>query len=393
MIALGLVAFAYFATMVGGALPTPLYPAYEQRFGFGALTVTIVFAMYAVGVLGALLGVGRASDTIGRRPVLFLGLACAEISSIVFVVVGGVHSGGVALLCVARVFSGMSAGIFAGTATAAVADLAGADHRLRASVVAAIASIGGLGTGPLLAGLIAHYVDKPLQLTYAVHLVLVALGVIAISVVTEPVAVTSPRRWQFQRLLIPSEGRAKFLQAGTASFAGFALLGMFTSVCPAMLHLLGHSDPALTGIVVFAVFAASVAGQLGSTPLPAERVVILGTAGLIAGLLVVGLSLHESSLALLVIGGVVGGAAQGAGFRAALQLITAASPPDQRGAVASSFFAIGYIGLSIPVIGIGIGTREYGLVDTGQAFTGILAVLTVIALAGLVRSVRAESAA
>ena len=386
-----LVAFAFFVIMLGGTLPTPLYPQYEHRFGFGPLTVTTVFAMYAVGVLLALVVVGRASDTLGRRPVLLLGLACAEISSVLFVVVGGIHAGGVAALCVARVFSGLSAGVFAGTATAALADLAGARHRVRASVVAAVANVGGLGMGPLVSGLIAHAVDQPLQLVYALHIVLAVLGVIAIVVVPESVRPSGPRRWQFQRMVIPTEGRAAFLQAGAASFAGFALQGMFTSVCPALLLVLGHSDPALTGVVVFVVFAASVLGQLASVGRAADRTVIAGTAGLIAGLVVVGFSLHERSLALLVAGGVLGGLAQGAAFRASLELVTSASPPDQRGAVASSFFAISYVGLSIPVIGIGIGTREYGLIRTGEWFTAILATLTLAALAGLVRSVRATA--
>jgi MFS family permease len=243
----------------------------------------------------------------------------------------------------------------------------------------------------LLCGVIAHYVRHPLQIAYVLHLALLVLGVVAIAIVPEPVDVRGPRRWQFQRLVVPDEGRAAFLQAGTGSFAGFALLGMFTSVCPAMLHLLGHNDPALTGVVVFVVFAASIAGQLGTARLPAVRVVVIGTAGLIVGLAGVGLALQQSSLGLLIAGGVVAGAAQGAGFRAALELVTAASRPDQRGAVASSFFAISYVGLSIPVIGIGLATREYGLVHAGEAFTAVLAVLTVAALVGLVRSVRTDA--
>jgi len=113
-----LTAFAFTATMLGTTLPTPLYPFYEQRFGFGPLAVTVVFAMYALGVLAALLVLGRASDTIGRRPILLTGLVFAALSSAVFLIAGGVHSGGLALLLVGRVLSGLSAGIFTGTATA-----------------------------------------------------------------------------------------------------------------------------------------------------------------------------------------------------------------------------------------------------------------------------------
>ena len=50
-----LVATAFAVAMLGTTLPTPLYPFLEQRFGFGELTTTVVFAVYPVGVAAALL--------------------------------------------------------------------------------------------------------------------------------------------------------------------------------------------------------------------------------------------------------------------------------------------------------------------------------------------------
>jgi MFS family permease len=388
-VSVALVAGAFCATMIGGALPTPLYPAYEHRFGFGPLTVTIVFAMYAVGVLAALLGVGRSSDTIGRRPVLLAGLAAAAASSAIFLVAGGLRSdGGLVLLYVARVFSGVSAGIFTGTATATLTDLSGEKGRNRASIVAAVANVGGLGLGPLICGVLARYADAPLRTPYAVHLALVALAAAAVLAVPEPVEVERPVRWRFERLSVPQAGRGVFIEAGTASFAGFALLGMFTSVSPVLLALLGHHDPALTGLIVFVTFAASVAGGIASTRISTPVSLLGGTAGLIAGLALVGAALSASSLALLVAGGVVGGFAQGTGFRSALQLVTGMSPPGERGGVSSSFFAVCYVGLSLPVVGIGVGTRQYGLVHTGEVFTGVLGLLCLVALASLSRRLR-----
>src|SRR5512142_1099308 len=43
------VAFAFFVTMLGTTLPTPLYPLYQDRFRFTDLTVTGLYALYAVG--------------------------------------------------------------------------------------------------------------------------------------------------------------------------------------------------------------------------------------------------------------------------------------------------------------------------------------------------------
>src|SRR5438105_6672664 len=114
--------------------------------------VTVVFATYAAGVIAALLLVGRLSDEIGRRRVLLPGLAFSALSAVVFLIADGLG-----WLIVGRVLSGLSAGIFTGTATATLVDLAPPEKRDRATLVATVANMGGLGLGPLLAGLLSEY--------------------------------------------------------------------------------------------------------------------------------------------------------------------------------------------------------------------------------------------
>jgi MFS family permease len=384
-----LVAYAFAVTMLGTTLPTPLYPTYERLYGFGPLTETVVFATYAVGVLVALLGFGSASDTVGRRPVLLAGLTVAALSSVTFLVAGGPHAYGLSLLLVGRFLSGLSAGIFTGTATAALADFAAPGRQLRASLIAAVANIGGLGLGPLIGGLLARYAGRPLQTCFLLHLGLLVVAVVAISVIPEPVSVTRPRRVRMQELHVPAQARTVLLQAGTAGFAGFAVLGLFTAVSPTVLQLLGHNDPALTGLVVFTVFVASAAGQVASVRFPVRTSLLAGTATLIVGIAAVGMSIGMSSLSLLVAGGVVAGAGQGISFRAALGAITGASPEQHRGAVVSTFFVICYAGISLPVLGVGVGIRSWGLVPTGEIFAAIVAGLSLAAFISLARSLRA----
>ena len=81
-----LVAAAFLVTMIGTTIPTPLYPLYQRELGFGGFMVTVVFATYAVGVLMALLLVGRLSDQVGRKAVLLPGLGLAAASSLVFLI-------------------------------------------------------------------------------------------------------------------------------------------------------------------------------------------------------------------------------------------------------------------------------------------------------------------
>lgn len=383
-----LVIAAFAFTMLGTTLPTPLYPAYEVRFGIGSLTVTIVFALYAVGVLVALVGFGSASDRIGRRPSLGVGLSAAALSSAIFIVVGHLHSHdvGLTMLLVARFLSGLSAGVFTGTATATLSDLAGDDHKTRASLAAALANILGLGLGPLVAGALAKYVAGPITVPYAVHLVLIACGAAVVVLMPETVTNDGPRRLRFQALGVPNQLRATFVQAGTAGFAGFAVLGFFTAVCAATLALLGHHNPLLTGVVVFAVFAASAVGQTLSLRVDTRGALLSGTSVLILGSGLLGTAIGTKSLALLVAGGAVAGLGQGLSFRAALGAVTSATPPQERGKVASSFFAVCYVGISLPVVAIGAASDAFGLVRTGEVFGAIIAAVSLMALVALART-------
>ena len=214
--------------MLGTTLPTPMYALYGERMHFAVLTTTVIFATYAVGVLSALLLFGRWSDVLGRRPVLLAGAAFALISAVVFL-----FADDVALLLVARVLSGFSAGVFAGTATAAVVEAAPPARRERAAVAATIANIGGLGAGPVLAGLLVQYAPYPLQLSFVVHIVLVVLAVGAVLLAPETSSRTG--RLGVQRLSVPAEMRPVFITAATAAFAGFAVTGLFTAVVPSFV--------------------------------------------------------------------------------------------------------------------------------------------------------------
>jgi len=54
---------------------TPLYRSYSVLWGFSPLTLTLIYATYALGVLATLLLAGGVSDQVGRRPVLLLTIA------------------------------------------------------------------------------------------------------------------------------------------------------------------------------------------------------------------------------------------------------------------------------------------------------------------------------
>lgn len=379
--AVALLALAFTTAMLGTTLPTPLYPDYQRLFGFGELMTTVVFATYAIGVIAALLLVGRWSDQLGRRPMLQAGLVLSGAAAIVFI-----FADAMAWLFVGRVLSGLSAGIFTGTATAAIVDVAPKVGRARANLVAAAANMGGLGLGPLVAGVLAEYGPATLKLCYLVDLGLVILAAVAVAMVAEPIERARRPQLRPQKLAVPAEMRAAFTRAAIAGFAGFAVLGLFSAVSSAFLGTVLHNpNRALDGVVVLALFAASTAGQAASVRLAERPAMIIGCTGLIAGMALVGASLPMASLPVLLVGAVIAGLGQGMGFRAGLTALTAAAPAEQRGEITSAYFFVLYIGITLPVIGVGAAASAFGLVASGVVFAAGVAVLAAVALVLIVR--------
>lgn len=384
-----LAAYAFAATMIGTTLPTPLYGLYQHRYGFSELLITVIFATYAAGVIAALLLFGRVSDEFGRRPVLMVGLAASALSAVAFLVAGGL-----ALLLIGRVLSGLSAGIFTGTATATLVDLLGPERSRRATLVATVANMGGLGLGPLLAGVLAQVAPLPLRLTFWVDLGLLVPAVAAIVVIREPVERSAHPKIQMQSLGVPKEMQATFVTAALGGFAGFAVLGFSSAVSPAFLSQALHvKSLAVIGLVVFAVFAASTAGQLLLEIVPEASATPAGCGALIIGMGLFALGLGIPSLALVVAGGMLAGGGQGLTFRSALGRLNAEAPPRQRAEVASSFFVVAYVAISIPVIGEGLLAQLTGLRDAGLVFAGAVAAIAAIVLVLLARYSRPDRAA
>src|SRR5690349_2529036 len=375
--AFGLLAYAFAAIMVGTTLPTPMYALYAEHMHFSVVTTTVIYATYAGGVLFALLAFGRWSDAIGRRPMLFAGIAAALASAAVFLVADSVT-----LLLVGRVLSGLSAGIFTGTATAAVIEAAPEHWRTRAAAVATVANMGGLGIGPLLAGVLVQYAPAPLQLSFIVHIVLALLAGLAVFVVPE----TSQRTGKIgvQRLSVPVEVRAVFVVASLAAFAGFAVTGLFAAVAPSFVSgVVGIDNHAVAGLIAGSIFFASAAAQIAARNLNAQRAVAIGCAILVAGMVILAVALQLSSLTGLVAAAVVAGIGQGISFSRGLAAVAERTPADRRAEVSSTYFVVAYVAISLPVVGEGLAAQRWGLQTAGVTFAIAVAALSAICLVGI----------
>jgi len=375
-----LLSFAFLVTMFGTTLPTPLYPLFQEKYSFGELTTTVVFAIYAFGVIAGLLLFGALSDEIGRKPVLAAGLAFSAGSALLFV-----FAGSLVPIYAGRILSGFSAGIFTGTATAALVDLVPGDRRRLASLVAIVVNLGGLGLGTLIAGVIADHASSPLRLPFVVDLVLLAAAGVALALTPETIR-GRKLRLRLQRLAVPKEVRTVFIQGATVGFASSAVAGLFGSVAPVFLaQELGETSHALAGGLVCLLFAFSALGQLAVSRLSDRRALIYGCVIMVAGTVLLAIGLDAESLSALVASSVLVGLGQGLGIGAALAAINERAPVERRGETASSFFVALYVGLALPVIGVGLAAEAFGLKTAGIAFSVAVAALVGAVLASLVR--------
>jgi MFS family permease len=378
--ALWLPAYAFAVVMLGTTLPTPLYPRYEREFGFSPLLITVIYGVYAAGVIAALLLLGGLSDQAGRRPALFASIILSAASAVAFLLAGGLWA-----MLAGRILSGFSAGLCTGSATAALVDLA-PGRRSHASALATAVNLGGLGFGTLLAGILATVGPAPLRLPFWVDLGLLVLAFAAVLRMVEPVRRTGQIRFAIQRLHVPAPVQPTFVRAAAAGFAAFALFGLFSAVAPTFLASVLHQpSPALAGGVVFILFAASAAGQLAVPRIPSRVGLPAGCAGIIAGALLTGVALAASSLGLLIAGAIVAGTGQGIAVGAGLAALNTRTPAEHRGEVDSSYFVAAYAGVSIPIIGVGLLSQVISLRSAAYALIAFVTVITAVSAASLVR--------
>jgi MFS family permease len=381
-------AAAFLVNMGFSAVPTPLYVLYQRRDHFSTITITLVYAVYAVGVIGSLFLGGHISDWVGRKRVFVPALLINVLAAAIFLIAPSLPG-----LLLARVVSGVSVGLTTATATAYLAELhlgtvAGDRGGRRGQVVATAANLGGIGVGPLIAGLLAQYAPQPLRLPYYVFGAL--LLVLALLVALSPETTTRPEpapTWRAQKIAVPLHARRTFYAATAAGFASFAVFGVFNSLAPSFLAgTLGQTSHAVAGAVAFAAFAAGAVAQVALSRAGLRTTLRIGPYLLIPGLGLLAAGMWLPSLAVFVLGGVVTGAGGGLVFRGALAAAGSTAPPGARAEVLSGYFLGAYVGLSVPVVALGVATQYVASREAMLVFVVLVAVAVTLSVSAVMRT-------
>lgn len=384
----GTPAFAVVAAVIGLALaasaaPSPLYGVYQEDWQFSTLTLTLVYAVYCVGVLGALLGAGRLSDEVGRKPVLVVALIGLIASTVVFALAESV-----AWLFVARGLQGLSTGIALSAAGAALIDLhPRADHN-RVGLVNGIVSTGGMGIGSIVAAVLVQYGPAPRVAVFVLLGTLFAVALVATLALPEPVGERSRPTLRLQRPQIPPSVRSAFMLSALAVLASWSIGGIYLSLGPRLASEMMHTHSHIPGgIAMMALTLPGIFTQLRWNHLDPHRAASVGAAVLGIGMALIVASLSTGSAPFFVAASAVTGAGWGIAFLGALRSLTAVIPPAQRAEVMSAFYVVAYSALAIPAIIAGVVVTHVGIDGTFRIFGTLVVVLaaTVSVLAARVR--------
>ncbi|WP_433456477.1 MFS transporter (plasmid) [Streptomyces sp. CA-142005] len=357
-------------------IPSPMYVLYEARFHFRPDMTTVVFAVYATGALMALLCLGRASDHLGRRPVLAATICGAAVSALLFL-----SADGLVWLIVARIVAGVSVALAVTTAAAALSELIPSGDPQRAATISGVASLCGFGLGPLYSGLVMDAAPAPMQSAYALYLGLLLIAAVVLAFVPETVD-AQDGTWAVRPTVTLPSRRREFWPAAAGAFSAFFLQGFFAALVPSLLvHELHSRRHLLGGAMVFLLFATAAVTQIATRSLTDRRALAAGLVAQPIGLAVLVPAIAAARLVVFVIGTLICGAACGLAFRGAQGTVNRIAPPTQRAGVISALWVAAYLGFSLPVVAVGIISVHFGALHTVMGAACLFAIVGVGATA------------
>lgn len=372
------------AFLAASSAPTPLYARYQAAWHFSPITTTVVFGVYALAVLGALLTVGSLSDHVGRRPVLITAIALQAASMLVFATAGSVST-----LMAGRVVQGIATGGALGAVGAGLLDL----DRAKGTITNAVAPLSGTAAGSLLSGVLVQYLPAPERLVYLVLFAIFAMQAIGVALMRETSARESGALASLRpRLGVPRAARGPLLKAVPVLVALWALAGFYGSVGPAVVGLVtGSHSPVLGGLSLFVLAASGALAVLVLRRAAPRTVMLLGTVWLFAGVGVTLLGMETRSSLAFFLGAVIAGAGFGAGFQGAIRTVVPLAAPHERSGLLSTVYVASYLALGLPAVVGGFLVVHGGLLPAAREYGVAVMLLAAVALVAVARPGRPKA--
>ncbi|MCF5171298.1 MFS transporter [Pseudomonas canadensis] len=362
--------------LAASSAPTPLYHLYQEGLHFSAGMLTLIFGVYALSLLAALLTVGSLSDHLGRKPVIFAALLLDMLAMLLFI-----NEGSVAWLIAARTLQGFATGMATAVLGAALLDT----DRQQGPLVNSVAPLLGMACGAMGSSLLVEFAPLPTQLIYWTLLALMLLQALYVwrlpeSVSRIPGALASLR----PTLHVPPQARRALWLSLPVDVAVWAMGGFYLSLAPSLVRAATGSTSNLIGGGLVAVLTLSGALMIFTLRnRPADKVLRLGAGLLAIGVTLILTAVHSASLPLFFIATLIAGSGFGAGFLGALRSVVPLALPHERAGLMSAFYVLSYLAFCLPSLLAGNLIRSFGLIATTDGYGAVLILLAVGALIAL----------
>jgi MFS family permease len=363
-------AYVLAVTSFAAAIPSPLYPLYEQQFQFSASLLGLVFAAYTPGVLLMLFFVAPQAERSGRRRMLYVGMALTALGALIFAAAPSVG-----YLALGRFTSGLAVGATTSVATAAMSDLEPDRDSHHVARVAVAANFGGFAVGVFLSGLAVQYGIVPTHLVYLLPIVASGVGFLAVSVTPETAPdIGSKLAYRIQGVSVPPEVRRPFWVAAGGIAACYSIYGFFAALVPSYIRMVLHDlNASEVGATLALMFGMAALTQLATPQIRDRRALLVGFPVMIGSLVALVIILPLASWTLLVPVTTALGISVGLTFMGSVTLVDRVTPDEHRGETLAGFYSAGYLALAVPTIGIAGASERIGLPGAGILFGAILA--------------------
>jgi MFS family permease len=352
---------------------TPLYRLYQASMHLTPFWITIVFSVYVVSLLAALLTVGGLSDYVGRKPVI---LAALLVNAAAMLLFAEAHD--VGQLILARAVQGLCVGIGTTAFGAAILDT----NRSRGPLLNSVTAFLGMTSGALGAAALITLAPDPLHLVYDVLLGLTVLMIALLwfmpeSSTPKPGALASLR----PHVGVPSQSRSILVRLTPANIAAWSLGGLYLSLMPTIVATaMGVTSPWVGGIVVSALMLTAAMAVATLRNWPARRLVLMGTSTLSGGVAVSMIGIQQQQVVALLAGTMIAGAGFGSTFSGTLRALLPTAHPHQRAGLLSAFYLQSYLAFALPAVAAGLSVPVIGLATAAYVYGAVIIALAIISL-------------
>jgi len=359
--------------LAASASPTPLYRLYQETWGFSSLWLTAVFAVYAAGLLLALLSFGALSDRIGRKPVILAALAFQTLAVTLFLLADDI-----VWLLAARIVQGFATGLATTAVGAALLDL----DRDRGALINSVVPMIGMGIGALSSTLLAEFAPYPLRLGFAVLLALFLVQTARSARAPDTSTSRDPGAWSWRpRVGVPAAARAPLWRVTPINMALWALGGMYMALMPSLLRdIAGPQAAWLGGIAAALLTFTGAIGVLLMRQRSPHLALRVGALSLVAGTVTFLTGVWLRDLVILMIAPIIAGVGFGATFLGTLRTIVPFAQPHERAGLMAAFYVQSYLTNAVPILLAGYAAGRFGLPLTATAFAGAILTLAIVGL-------------